>query len=91
MIFPYPFFAGAAGLARLSAGALAGFACGGVAPPVRGGAISATNRESKSLHSGVLVVLLRFLDFDLLEVAGPLQRGNEVRHGIDRSRRAFHG
>jgi hypothetical protein len=42
------------------------------------------------LHCGVLFVLLRFLNLDLLEVPGPLQRGYKVRHRIQRSGSALH-
>jgi len=90
MAAPYPFFAGAGFAGAPVAGALAGLAC--AAPPASGpvGAISALlDREHESLHVHVLVVLLRVLDFNLLEVARPLQRRNEVRDRIDRSRRAF--
>ncbi len=87
MIFPYPFFAGA--LFGALCARRARWLCQrrGARGPV--GRDLCANRESKGLDCGVFVVLLRFLNLDLLEVAGTLQRGDEVRHGIDRSRRPF--
>src|SRR5215469_1335713 len=48
------------------------------------------NLEVKGLNSGVLIVLLRFFDLDLLEISRPLQCSNKVRYGVDGSRRTFH-
>src|SRR5580692_5064384 len=85
MVVPYPFFAGVATGAAF-VGTFAGFACAGGATFTCGGVISADNWK---LNVCTAVVLFRFLDFNLLEVAGPLQSRNKVRDRVDRSRRTF--
>ena len=85
---PYPFFAGVAAGAAF-AGTFAGFACAGGAVTGCGGVISADNWKLNVCTALALVVLLRFLDFHLLEVSRTLQSRNEIRYRVDGSRRTL--
>ena len=74
------------------AGALAGLACVCGAGTRRGRwSDFGGNLELEGLHRGVLLVLLGFLDFDLGEIAGTLQRGDEIGDAVDGSRGAVDG
>src|SRR5713101_2332613 len=48
-------------------------------------------RKQKDGYAGLLVVLLGFLDFDLAEITGSLELGNQVGHRGDGISRTFHG
>ena len=61
----YPFFAGAAAFGTVCAGALAGLVCGAAAAYRSIRRNLRIDGEQEGLYRGILVILLRILDFDL--------------------------